>query len=303
MENELGKEELKEELKEEMQELETQTTETAGEVAEVAEKEIEEVAENTVEAAEETEDVSEETVEAAEETEDVAEETVEAIEENEEATAKEAETAATEDDTTEDVEDDFDDDEDSLQRFPTVEAIQEELNHERYKRRFRSVLRSTFFSLLVAAAITVILAVIVMPVLQIIGSSMAPTLEDGNIVLAINGSKYKKGDVIAFYYNNNILIKRVIGVSGDWIDIDEAGNVFVNGEWIDEPYLIEKSFGETNIELPYQVPENRIFVMGDNRAVSIDSRNTAVGCINKEMVVGRLLIRVWPLDNISLFTH
>ena len=193
--------------------------------------------------------------------------------------------------------------EDPLQRFPSVEAIREELNHERDKSRSRRIIRSTLFTLIVVAAVTVILAVIVMPVLQIIGSSMSPTLENGNIVLAMNGSKYRKGDVIAFYYNNNILIKRVIGVSGDWIDIDEAGNVFVNGEKLEEPYLVKKALGETNIELPYQVPEDRIFVMGDNREVSIGSRNTAIGCINKEMVIGRLFVRVWPLNKISFFTH
>lgn len=279
MENELEKEELKEELEE-------QEVAAAESIEEASEKAAEEMTEETVEKAEDALDKAETTVEAVE----AVPETV-------------PETAVLVDETASETTDDESAEEDPLQRFPSVEAIQEELNHERYKRRFRSVMKSTFFTLLVAAAITVILAVIVMPVLQIIGSSMAPTLEDGNIVLAINGAKYQKGDVIAFYYNNNILIKRVIGVSGDWIDIDNAGNVFVNGEKLEEPYLVEKALGETNIELPYQVPENRIFVMGDNRAVSIDSRNTAVGCINKEMVVGRLLVRVWPLNKISFFTH
>jgi len=138
--------------------------------------------------------------------------------------------------------------------------------------------------------------VLLLPVLQINGTSMEPTLQEGNVVVAVNSKKYKTGDVIAFYYNNNILIKRVIASSGEWVDIDDDGNVYVNGVKLDEPYISEKALGETNIKLPYQVPDGRCFVMGDHRATSIDSRNTAVGCISNDMVIGRLLLRVWPLS-------
>ena len=184
--------------------------------------------------------------------------------------------------------------------MPSVEALEEELNNERRKRTFGRVLRSTFFSLLVVAAVAVIIAMLILPVLQLTGSSMEPTLNNDEIVIAVRYANFKSGDIIAFYFNNNILVKRVIAVSGDWVNIDEEGNVFVNGVQLEEPYLYEKAFGDCNIALPYQVPEGRCFVMGDNRATSIDSRNTAVGCISQEMVVGKLLLRVWPFNTFGM---
>ena len=124
---------------------------------------------------------------------------------------------------------------------------------------------------------------------------MSPTLKEGDIVVSLKTGEFSTGDVVAFYYNNKILVKRVIASPGDWVDLDEDGTVYVNRERIDEPYLTEKAYGETNIELPFQVPESKIFVMGDNRAVSVDSRNTAVGCVAEEQVVGKIVFRVWPL--------
>lgn len=180
--------------------------------------------------------------------------------------------------------------------LPSVEALEEELKKERYRRRLGKVVRSTIFSLLVVAAVAVLVAVLLLPVLQIVGNSMADTLEDGDIVVAVRGSHYERGDVVAFYYNNSILIKRVIGTAGDWIDLDPDGNVYLNGSPLDEPYLKEKAFGECDIELPYQVPDGKCFLMGDHRATSIDSRNTTVGCVGEDMVVGRLYWRVWPLS-------
>ena len=145
------------------------------------------------------------------------------------------------------------------------------------------------------AAAAVLIAVLLMPVLQIYGSSMTPTLSEGEIVVSVKGTEMKTGDIVAFYYNNNVLVKRVIAQPGDWVNISEDGTVFVNNEAIDEPYLTEKAFGECNIQLPYQVPDSRIFVMGDHRSVSIDSRNTAVGCVAAEQIVGKIVFRVWPL--------
>ena len=182
------------------------------------------------------------------------------------------------------------------EKVPSIELLEQELNKERHKTVFGRVLRSTVFSLVVVAAVAVIIEVLLLPVLQINGTSMEPTLQEGNVVVAVNSKKYTTGDVIAFYYNNNILIKRVIASSGEWVDIDDDGNVYVNGVKLDEPYISEKALGETNIKLPYQVPDGRCFVMGDHRATSIDSRNTAVGCISNDMVIGRLLLRVWPLS-------
>ena len=182
----------------------------------------------------------------------------------------------------------------------SLDAIEAELRKEQYKHTYSRVLRSTVFSLLVVAAISVLVAMLVLPVLQISGESMTETLYDQDIVVALNGSGYETGDIIAFYYNNAILIKRVIATAGDWVDIDSDGTVYVNGVALDEPYVSEKAVGECNITLPYQVPDNRCFVMGDHRSTSIDSRNTAVGCVNTDMVLGRILLRVWPLSELGL---
>lgn len=180
--------------------------------------------------------------------------------------------------------------------LPTSQQLEAELKRTKYRKRYRSVLRSTIYTLITVAAIAVLVATLLMPVLQIYGSSMAPTLEDGNIVLTLKASELKTGDVVAFYYNNKILVKRVIAHAGDWVDITEEGDVYVNKKLVDEPYLTEKAFGDCDIELPYQVPESRIFVMGDHRSISVDSRNTAVGCVAEEQVVGKLVFRVWPLE-------
>ena len=180
--------------------------------------------------------------------------------------------------------------------LPSSQQIEDELNRTRYRQRYRSVLRSTIYTLITVAAVAVLVATLLMPVLQIFGSSMTPTLEDGDIVLSLKTSDFEPGDVVAFYYNNKILVKRVIAVSGQWVDITPEGDVFVDSKLLNEPYLKEKSLGDCNIELPYQVTESRIFVMGDHRSVSIDSRNTAVGCVAEEQIVGKLVFRVWPMD-------
>ncbi len=190
--------------------------------------------------------------------------------------------------------------EEKKQSLPELSLLEAELERERYKNKYGKVLRSTAFSLIVVAAAAVLIAVLLLPVLQISGSSMTESLQDGDIVVALNSSGYKTGDVIAFYYNNNILVKRVIASSGDWVDIDEKGNVYVNDEPLEEPYITEKSLGDCNITLPYQVPDERCFVMGDHRATSIDSRNTAVGCVSNDMVIGKILVRVWPLSELGM---
>jgi signal peptidase I len=182
---------------------------------------------------------------------------------------------------------------------PSLELLEAELKKEQYRSRYGKVLRSTAFSLVVVAAAAVLIAVLVLPVLQISGSSMTDTLQDGDVVVSISTTDYETGDIIAFYYNNNILVKRVIATAGDWVDIDEEGNVYVNGDLLDEPYVTEKALGDCNIDLPYQVPDGRCFVMGDHRATSIDSRNTAVGCVSSDMMVGKILFRVWPLSEIG----
>lgn len=180
--------------------------------------------------------------------------------------------------------------------LPTTEQIERERKRLRYRSRYSRTLKSTIAVLAVVAALAVLIATLWMPVLQIFGNSMVPTLDDGQIVIAIKTNNFQAGDIIAFYYGNKLLIKRYIAGSSDWINIDENGTVFVNGEELDEPYLSEKAFGNTNIELPYQVPDKRVFLMGDNRDISIDSRNTAVGCVTADQIVGKVFFRIWPLS-------
>ena len=177
-----------------------------------------------------------------------------------------------------------------------MEALQAELKHERYKRRFRRLLRSTIYALIVVAAIAALIATLVLPVLQIAGTSMEPSLNDGDIVLLAKTKDLDTGDLCAFYFSNKILIKRIIATPGDYIWIEPDGTVFLNGEPLDEPYVKEKALGECDTEFPYQVPENSYFMMGDHRETSIDSRSSVIGCIAEDQIVGKIFCRFWPLS-------
>ena len=181
-----------------------------------------------------------------------------------------------------------------------MEKLEAELRRTEKKRNYRATLLSTISSLIIVAAIAVLVSMLWLPVLQVVGESMTPSLEENEIVISPKGLPFQKGDVIAFYFNNKILVKRVIANAGEWVNIDADGNVYVNDILLDEPYVSEKAFGDCNIELPYQVPDGKMFVMGDHRATSADSRNTAVGCVAEEQVVGKVLLRLWPLDKIGL---
>ena len=187
----------------------------------------------------------------------------------------------------------------TLGEMPSAEQLEAELKREKYKRRYHSVLRSTIYTLITVAAIAVLVATLWLPVLQIYGSSMTPTLQDGEIIFSVKTADLEPGDIVAFYYNNKILVKRVICGPGDWVNIDEDGTVYVNEVRLKEPYLAEKALGDCNIELPYQVPDGKIFVMGDHRSTSVDSRNTAVGCVAQEQIVGKIIFRIWPMNRIG----
>lgn len=184
--------------------------------------------------------------------------------------------------------------------MPEIEQIRAELKRIKYYSRYYAILRSTIYTLVVVAAAAVLVATIWMPVLRIYGSSMTPTLMEGDIVISLKGSDFKQGDLIAFYLGNKILIKRYIAGPGQWVDIDEDGNVYVDGNLLNEPYLKEKALGDCNIGLPYQVPDNRYFCMGDHRSTSVDSRTTEIGCIAEEQIVGKIVFRVWPFGQFGI---
>lgn len=181
--------------------------------------------------------------------------------------------------------------------FPKLETLQSELKHEQYKKRFKKLLRGTVNALIVVAAIAALVATLIFPVLQIVGTSMQPNLTDGDFVLLVKTDKLETGDLCAFYYSNKILIKRIIATPGDYLWIESDGTVFVNGKELEEPYISEKALGECDVKFPYQVPENAYFMMGDRRETSIDSRSSTIGCIAKDQIVGKILCKFWPLSN------
>lgn len=183
--------------------------------------------------------------------------------------------------------------------LPDTAVLERAVARQKQNRRLMASFRSTLFTLITVSAVAVLVATLWMPVLQITGTSMTPSLNDGELVVAVKNEAFETGDIIAFYYNNKILIKRVIAGPGDWVDISEDGVVSVNNVVLEEPYVFEPALGDCNITLPYQVPESRYFVMGDHRSVSVDSRNTSVGCVAYEQVVGKLRLRIWPLSSLG----
>lgn len=182
-------------------------------------------------------------------------------------------------------------------KTPNSAEVERELNRERYKRRYRRTLTTTIVILITAAAVAVLVAMLWMPVLEIYGSSMTPTLNEGDIVVSVKDESLEPGDIVAFYYGNQLLVKRYIAGPGSWVDIQEDGTILVDGAALKEPYVSEKAFGECDLDLPYQVPEGKYFLVGDHRATSIDSRSSVVGCVAQDQIVGKIVFRVWPMSD------
>ncbi|MBQ2264547.1 MAG: signal peptidase I [Oscillospiraceae bacterium] len=188
----------------------------------------------------------------------------------------------------------------AVRDLPTTEQLDAELRRIRYRAKFIRTFRDTVNSLLVVAAIAVLICMLFLPVLRVTGTSMTPTMQNDELVICNKTGNFECGDIVAFHYNNKILLKRVIGVAGDWIDMREDGTVFVNGEQLVEPYVDDLAYGECDLDFPYQVPDNRIFVMGDHRSTSVDSRSSTVGCVADEYIIGRVFFRLWPWEKIGL---
>lgn len=183
---------------------------------------------------------------------------------------------------------------------PSVEQLEKALKASKRSGNYSKALRSTLYSLLVVAAAAILIATLVMPILHVSGSSMTPVIGDGDIAAVIRGSEFERGDIIAFYYNNKVLVKRVIAFAGEWVDVDTRGNVYINNELLDEPYLTEKALGNCDIKLPYQVPADKLFVLGDHRSTSADSRSLIIGPVSDEQILGKVFLRVWPLNKFGL---
>ena len=189
----------------------------------------------------------------------------------------------------------------SVRQMPTVEQLSEELRREKYRRRYRRLFRSTVYTLVIVAAVSVLIATLLLPVLQIYGTSMTPNLGDGDIVVSVKSNRVEQGDIIAFYYNNRVLVKRVIAQGGDTVNIDSDGNVYVNDQLLEEPYLTpeQKNRGSSDLEYPYTVPANTYFVLGDHRETSVDSRSSLLGCVEHSEIIGKIEFRVWPIKKLG----
>lgn len=183
-----------------------------------------------------------------------------------------------------------------ISEITPIEQVAAEHEKLEIRARFQRILKSTVSTLLVVAAAAVLISMLFLPVIQVSGDSMKPTLNNEDIILLVKTKNFSTGELCCVSWQNKLLLKRVIGLPGDSINIDEKGNVYLNGELLDEPYVTNKALGECDIDLPYTVPEGKLFVMGDQRETSIDSRSTAVGCVDYDQMVGRYLLRIWSAD-------
>ena len=188
----------------------------------------------------------------------------------------------------------------TIDDIPTVEQLESELQRENYKNRYGKMLVNTIYTLITVAAVAVLVATLLMPVLRIYGMSMSPGLTEGNIVVSVKTSDFKQGDIISFYYNNKILVKRVIAFPGDWVNIDKDGNIFVNEDMLNEPYITDKAIGECDIDLPYQVPDGKYLFV---EIIVLHQSTVAVVLLDvsqKNKLLVRFYLRFGPLMKLVL---
>ena len=184
--------------------------------------------------------------------------------------------------------------------IPSLDEIQRERKRIRREVYYRQSLRGTVSVLVVVAAVAVLIATLFLPILQISGDSMSPTLRHDEIVILLKTKDIERGDLIGFYYQGKILLKRVVALQEDEVAIDAEGTVYVNGELLEEPYVSDKSLGDCDLEFPYKVPGTCYFVLGDRRSNSVDSRNSVIGAISQEDIIGKVFLRVWPFSRVGL---
>jgi signal peptidase I len=188
----------------------------------------------------------------------------------------------------------------AITSLPSTQTLEKELEYEKDKKNRRSKIKNVIFTLITVFAIAAILSTMFMPVLRIYGTSMSPSLSGNDFVLAAKHSDFRRGDIIAFYYNNKVLVKRIVALSGEYVSIDKSGNLYINNEYVEEPYISKKALGECDIEFPYQVPEGKLFVLGDSRTTSIDSRSSTIGCVSQEQILGKVIFCIWPMSSFGI---
>ena len=201
-------------------------------------------------------------------------------------------------------EDDEDEDEDEEDEDEDDEDDEDDEEPGRKKKKPGRTVLKVFLILLLTVLVLAIGASVYM-VMQygyvVYGTSMAPSLVEGDLVLAIPKSLPVTGDLVSFNNGDRVLIKRAIGCPGDEISVSEDGRVTLNGIELNESYALFTEGDAGDVSYPLTVPEHFYFVMGDNRANSVDSRYSVLGMVSEQDINGRIFLRLWPMRRLQVF--